>query len=448
MSSRVLVRPVAAGSAPVRVVFGDGAAAIQATFTVRVGDTAAVPHVDFVRDVNPVLTRLGCNQGTCHGAAKGKNGFKLSLRGYDPAFDLRAFTDDHGSRRVNLASPDDSLMLLKAAAAVPHTGGLLASPNEPGYQVIRRWIEEGARLDASTPRVTSLAVTPPEAVIDLPGRRQQFRVVATYADGSTRDVTRLAFLESGNIEVATADATGLVTAVRRGEAPILVRYEGAYAAIPLTVMGDRSGFAWRQPETWGPIDELVAAKWQAMQIEPAPLAGDAEFLRRVTLDLTGLPPTAAEVRAFLADRRDTRIKRAELVQRLLAGDAFVEHWTNKWANLLQVNPKFRWPPTCPTTASRGRSSRPRVPTASIPPRPTTRRCGIHSSRWRTRPTSSSAYGSTATSATTIRSSAGPRTSTTRRRPSSRRWNSRVIPRARAERSADRRSRGRSRSTRS
>lgn len=335
-----LVRPVAAGSAPVRVVFGDGAAAIQATFTVRVGDTAAVPHVDFVRDVNPVLTRLGCNQGTCHGAAKGKNGFKLSLRGYDPAFDLRAFTDDHGSRRVNLASPDDSLMLLKAAAAVPHTGGLLAGPKEPGYQVIRRWIEEGARLDASTPRVTSVAVTPPAAVIDLPGRRQQFRVVATFADGTRRDVTRFAFLESGNMEVATADATGLVTAVRRGEAPILVRYEGAYAAIPLTVMGDRSGFGWQQPESWGPIDELVAAKWRAMQIEPAPLATDAEFLRRVTLDLTGLPPTAAEVRAFLADRRDTRIKRAELVQRLLAGDAFVEHWTNKWADLLQVNPKF------------------------------------------------------------------------------------------------------------
>ena len=335
-----LVRPVAAGSAPVRAVLGGETGSAQATFTVRVGDTAAVPHVDFVRDVNPVLTRLGCNQGTCHGAAKGKNGFKLSLRGYDPAFDLRAFTDDHGSRRVNLASPDDSLMLLKAAAAVPHTGGLLAAPKEPGYQVIRRWIEEGARLDMATPRVTSLSVTPASAVIDLPGRRQQFRVVASYADGSTRDVTRLAFLESGNIEVATADATGLVTAVRRGEAPILVRYEGAYAAIPLTVMGDRSGFTWKQPESWGPIDELVAAKWRAMQVEPAPLATDAEFLRRVTLDLTGLPPTAADVRAFLADRRDTRIKRAELVQRLLGGEAFVEHWTNKWADLLQVNPKF------------------------------------------------------------------------------------------------------------
>jgi len=335
-----LLRPRADGTTSLRLVHGQGDAAVAATLAVRVEGTTSVPHVDFVRDVNPVLTRLGCNQGTCHGAAKGKNGFKLSLRGYDPIFDVRAFTDEHGSRRVNVASPDDSLMLLKASATVPHVGGLLAKPDDPAYQTIRRWIDEGAALDLATPRVASIAVSPAGAVIDMPGRRQQFRVVASYTDGTTRDVTRHAFLESGNGEVATADATGLVTAVRRGEAPILVRYEGAYAAVTLTVMGDRDGFAWRQPESWGPIDDLVTRKWQAMQIEPAPLCPDVEFLRRVTLDLTGLPPTAADVKAFMADGRDTRVKRAELVARLVGGTAFVEHWTNKWADLLQVNPKF------------------------------------------------------------------------------------------------------------
>jgi WD40 repeat protein len=335
-----LVRPLADGAGRLRVAFGTGPGAVAATVPVRVRAAEQMPDVDFIRDVNPVLARMGCNQGTCHGAAKGKNGFKLSLRGYDPVFDLRALTDDHGSRRVNLASPDDSLMLLKASAAVPHQGGLLAKPEEPNYQVVRRWIDQGAKLDLATPRVVRIAVSPATAVIDLPGRRQQFRVVATYADGTARDVTRHAFLESGNTEVATADATGLVTAVRRGEAPILVRYEGAYAAVTLTVMGDRVGFQWRQPESWGTIDDLVAAKWRAMQIEPAALCSDAEFLRRVTLDLTGLPPTAADVRAFLADVREPRVKRTELVQRLLASEAFVEHWTNKWADLLQVNPKF------------------------------------------------------------------------------------------------------------
>jgi len=335
-----LVRPRADGTASLRIVHGEGKAAVTAFVPLEVANAAAVPHVDFLRDVNPVLSRLGCNQGTCHGAAKGKNGFKLSLRGYDPVFDVRAFTDDHGSRRVNAASPDDSLMLLKASATVPHVGGLLAKADDPAYQVIRRWIDEGAALDLGTPRVARIDVVPPAAVIAMLGRRQQFRVVATYTDGSSRDVTRQAFLESGDTEVATADQTGLVTAIRRGEAPILVRYEGAYAAVPLTVMGDRAGFEWRDPEAWGPIDEFVASKWKSMRIEPAPLCTDAEFLRRVTLDLTGLPPTASDVRAFLADRRDVRIKRAELVNRLIGSDAFVEHWTNKWSDLLQVNPKF------------------------------------------------------------------------------------------------------------
>jgi WD40 repeat protein/mono/diheme cytochrome c family protein len=335
-----LLRPRGDGAATVKIVYGSGPQMVAATLPIKVEGTQSLPHVDFIRDANPVLTRLGCNQGTCHGAAKGKNGFKLSLRGYDPIFDVRGFTDDHGSRRVNLASPDDSLMLLKASAAVPHTGGLLAKPEDPNYQVLRRWIEEGSRLDLATPRVASIQVTPAAAVIDMPGRRQQFRVVAKYADGSARDVTRHAFLESGNGEVATADATGLVTAVRRGEAPILVRYEGSYAAVTLTVMGDRQGFAWKQPESWGPIDDLVAAKWKSMQIEPAPLCSDAEFLRRVSLDLTGLPPTADDVRKFMADTRDPRTKRTELVQKLIGSEAFVEYWTNKWADLLQVNPKF------------------------------------------------------------------------------------------------------------
>ncbi|MFM8890285.1 MAG: DUF1549 domain-containing protein, partial [Planctomycetia bacterium] len=304
-----LVRPLAEGAGRLTVVHGAGPARVTATVAVRVAGAGQLPHVDFIRDVNPVLARMGCNQGTCHGAAKGKNGFKLSLRGYDPVFDLRALTDDHGSRRVNLASPDDSLMLLKASATAPHQGGLLARAEEANYQIVRRWIEEGAKLDGATPRVVKIAVSPAAAVVDLPGRRQQFRVVATYADGGTRDVTRQAFLDSGNSEVATADATGLVTAVRRGEAPILVRYEGSYAAVTLTVMGDRSGFTFQKPESWGPIDELVAAKWQAMQIEPGALCTDDEFLRRASLDLTGLPPSAADVRAFLADGRDQRTKR-------------------------------------------------------------------------------------------------------------------------------------------
>jgi hypothetical protein len=248
--------------------------------------------------VAPVLSRLGCNAGTCHGSVKGKNGFKLSLRGYDPIFDVRALTDDLSSRRVNLASPEDSLMLLKASSAVPHMGGMVTQPGEPYYELIRRWIADGVKLDLNTPRVARLEVFPQNPVVQAVGAKQQLRVIATYLDGKVRDVTREAFLESGNTDVATPDRNGLLKAIRRGEAPMLARYEGAYAATTLTVMGDRSSYVWSNPPANNRIDELAAAKWQRMKIQPSPLSSDADFIRRVYIDLIGLPPTSDDVKAF------------------------------------------------------------------------------------------------------------------------------------------------------
>jgi len=181
---------------------------------------------------------------------------------------------------------------------------------------------------------------PANLVVPLIGGKQQLRVLATDASGEVRDVTREAFLETGNMEVVVANKSGLMTALRRGEAPILARYEGAYASTTLTVMGDRGGFVWSQPPTYGRIDELVAAKWKRMKILPSGLCSDADFIRRVTLDLAGLPPTAEDTRAFLADPRESRAKRESLVDRLIGSPDYVEYWTNKWADLLQVNRKF------------------------------------------------------------------------------------------------------------
>jgi hypothetical protein len=301
----------------------------------------ATAKADFIRDVNPVMTRMGCNAGTCHGAARGKNGFKLSLRGYDAVSDLRSMTDELASRRVTVASPDDSLMLLKSTGAAPHEGGQLFKPGDLNYRVLRAWIAGGALLDPATPKVVKIDLSPSNPVLERVGQRQQFRVLATYADGRSRDVTREAFVESGNTEVGAASAKGgLLSAVRRGEAAVLARYEGAYAATTLTVMGDRTGFAWQEPESWGRVDELSAAKWKRLKIRPSELCSDADFIRRASLDLTGLPPTADEVRAFLAEAGEPKAKRAALVDRLIGSEAFVEHWTNKWADLLQVNRKF------------------------------------------------------------------------------------------------------------
>jgi WD40 repeat protein len=304
---------------------------------------AAIEHLnapDFVHDVMPLLARLGCNAGTCHGAQAGKNGFKLSLRGYDPLFDVRSLTDDHASRRTNLASPDDSLMLLKCTGAVPHVGGQLVKPGEPYYEIIRGWIAGGAKYDPNSARVAKIEISPLNPISQRAGDTRQFRVVARYPDGSTRDVTNEAFVESGNTEVATAARGGVLTAVRRGEAAVLARYEGAYAATTLTVMGDRDKFIWEQPPAYNRIDELVAAKWQRLKIRPSDLCSDADFVRRIYLDLTGLPPIGDEVKAFLADTTDSRAKREALIDKLIGSDAYVEYWSNKWADLLQVNGKF------------------------------------------------------------------------------------------------------------
>lgn len=295
---------------------------------------------DFIRDVNPVLTRLGCNQGTCHGAKDGKNGFKLSLRGYDPRYDVRAFVDDLAARRVNPASPDRSLLLLKATAAVPHEGGQVMVAGSEPYAILRKWIAEGAKLDEGVSRVVGVEVLPRNPVVERVGARQQVRVVAMYGDGSRRDVTSQAFVSSGNADVAEVLGGGLVKTLRRGEASLLVRYEGNYAATTVTVMGDRDGFEWREPEVNNRIDELVAAKWERMKILPSGLCTDEEFIRRVYLDLTGLPPTVGQVREFLSNERDTRSKRDALIERLLGSDEFVDHWTLKWADLLQVNRKY------------------------------------------------------------------------------------------------------------
>ena len=324
------------GKGFVRVILNE----LTNTIPVDLSHVQASFEVDFVQDVNPVLSKLGCNAGTCHGAKDGKQGFKLSLRGYDPIYDVRAFTDDHASRRVAVASPDDSLMLLKATGAVPHEGGQRTPFDSEYYAILRQWVASGATLNTRSGKVTGIELFPKDPVVQEIGGRQQIRVLASFGDGRKRDVTSEAFVESGNGDVASTDSSGIVTTLRRGEAPILARYEGAYAATTVTVMGDRSQFVWKDQPSNNRIDEWVASKWKRMKILPSGLADDAEFIRRVYLDLTGLPPSPDEVRRFLKDRGDTRSKRDELIDRLLGSPEFVDHWANKWADLLQVNRKF------------------------------------------------------------------------------------------------------------
>ncbi|MEQ8789560.1 MAG: DUF1549 and DUF1553 domain-containing protein [Pirellulaceae bacterium] len=336
VSANGLVTPKADGEETLHFEFGGYKASVKVT----VGGVEAKYDVSFIRDVQPAFARMGCNQGTCHGAKDGKNGFKLSLRGYDPLYDYAAFTDDVAARRFNRAAPDQSLMLLKASGSIPHVGGVRTEVGSRYYDMLRTWIADGVKFDGDSPRVKSIEVLPRNPIVPRAGMRQQMVVKATYSDGSTRDVTQEAFVESGNIEVIEAEQGGLLTMLRRGEAPVLVRYEGAYAATTLTVMGDRDGFVWKDPPTNNYIDQLEYKKLERVKILPSGLCSDEDFIRRVTIDLTGLPPTADAVRAFLADKRETRVKRDALIDKLVGGREYVEHWTNKWADLLQVNRKF------------------------------------------------------------------------------------------------------------
>lgn len=336
LDARGLVRPDKDGSTTLNISFMGRTARVPVTVS---GMNVALKP-DYVRDIMPITSKLGCNQGTCHGAKEGKAGFKLSLRGYDPMYDVLAYADELAGRRANVASPEHSLMLLKASGSVPHEGGQLTVPGELYYESLKAWISQGARVNLNTPRVVSIEISPKNPVMEKIGSRQQMRVIARYADGYVKDVTAEAFLESGNGEVIEADKKGLMTSLRRGEAPILARFEGAYAATTITVMGDRTGYAWKEPETWNKIDELVAQKWKRMKIEPSGLCSDEDFLRRIHLDLTGLPPKPEDVAAFLADKRDTRVKRSEVIDKLIGNPDFVEHWANKWSDMLQVNSKF------------------------------------------------------------------------------------------------------------
>ena len=331
-----LVRPLADGSGALEVSLAGQTLSIP----VEVKGQKDKQEISFVRDVMPIVSRAGCNAGTCHGAEAGRGGFKLSLRGYDPLFDHRSFTDDLSARRITRAAPDASLMLLKTSGGVPHTGGVLTTPGEPYYEIIKEWIGSGVVLDLETPRVKSLEITTGSAVIGLPGQKQQLAVLATYLDGTVRDVSVEAFLDSSNTDVATVDRQGTVAAIRRGETTVMARYEGTYAATTLIVMGDRTGFAWKPVETYNWIDKLVYEKLEQVKVLPSDVCNDSEFVRRIYLDLTGTVPTVDQTRAFLADPAPRKAKREKLIDALVLGDDFVEHWTNKWADLLQVNRKF------------------------------------------------------------------------------------------------------------
>lgn len=311
------------------------------TASIAVAAYGADGHVTFLRDVAPILNKVGCTSGTCHGAAKGKNGFKLSLRGYDPQFDYRAMLYDLSGRRFNRAEPAKSLILAKPSQEVAHGGGQRFTKDSDYYKTIYNWIAQGVPFgDPAKDSVTALAVEPKEISMPKPGETVVTRVVATFQDGQTRDVTREANIESNTPDVAQVSVSAEVKGERVGEATLLIRYQGKFATVPVTVVNPKPGFVWTAPPDYNYIDQKIDAKLQRLKIQPSPVADDATFLRRVSLDLTGRIPTPEAVQAFLADPAASRQKRSKIIDRLIASPAYADHWTVKWGDLLQSSRKY------------------------------------------------------------------------------------------------------------
>ncbi|HJT77227.1 MAG TPA: DUF1549 domain-containing protein, partial [Gemmataceae bacterium] len=328
------------GTAEVRVTVGGITHAVPVT----VKGVLPKPHVSFREQVLPIISKAGCNAGACHASQFGKGGFKLSVFGYAPDEDYHAIARDGMGRRIDTFDPSRSLVLRKPTLAQPHEGGHRLQAGSVDYQVFRAWIAEGAPPSpAKTATVTGLRVLPPRRV-GTPGFTQQLCVLATYTDGSTRDVTAWAKYDSTDDSVLSVSRDGLVTATGKGQAAAMVRFEGqaeiAQVVIPYAERVDLAG--WKDNNF---IDRLAAAKFREIGIEPSGLCDDATFLRRAYLDATGTLPTPEQAVAFL-DSKDPA-KRAKLIDELLGltGDPardihnndYAAFWALKWEDLIRSN---------------------------------------------------------------------------------------------------------------
>jgi hypothetical protein len=323
---------------------GDGEAIISATAggmsgtaTVKVTGMKQPAVPSFRNHVIPMMTKIGCNSGACHGALAGKGGLKLSLRGYAPSVDHFVLTRQANGRRVDLLDPAHSLMLLKPTMAVPHGGGQKLEPDSADYHVIADWIANGAPAPKEEDaRIQRLEVFPPEAVLK-PQDHLQVLVRAHYSDGHSQDVTHWVKFNSNEDLVATVDTEGKVTVAGHGEAAITIWYSNLVATArivsPLPNQLDPAVFT--KAERKNAIDDLVLKKLAALRIPPSPLCTDAEFIRRAYLDATGTLPTPDEVAKFASDK--SLDKRAKLIDALLEKPEFVDYWTYKWADLLLIS---------------------------------------------------------------------------------------------------------------
>jgi hypothetical protein len=328
-----VVKPLADGEAVITAALNGQSASAK----VRVKNAAAGFTWSFRNHVMPVLTKMGCNQGACHGAQAGKNGFRLTLRGYDPEVDYDVMTRQSAGRRISLADPAGSLLLQKASFGIPHGGGLRFKKDSLEYRIVQEWIAAGTPPPSNKDaEVLSLEAFPRQAVLK-PGQEQNIVVRAKYSDGRVEDVTRWVKFSSNNEGAALVDDYGKVKMTGHGEAAITLWFSSKiiYSRMMAPYPNQISSSDYERLPQRNYIDGHVLAKLKSLNIAPSAAATDAEFLRRAYLDAAGILPSAEEVEQFLADKAPD--KRARAIDRLLERDEYADYWAYKWSDLMLVS---------------------------------------------------------------------------------------------------------------
>ncbi|MGH9661165.1 MAG: DUF1549 domain-containing protein, partial [Bryobacteraceae bacterium] len=334
------------------VALADGTLAVSAAYqgerasaTVRIRGAQAARSASFTRDIEAIFTRRGCNSAACHGSVKGAGGFKLSANGLYPRDDYDWIvkgggyqvltTEVKGDRipRVDLKSPESSLLIEKPSMVKPHGGGLRLEKDSDDYRTIAQWVRAGAPFGGERePKLAGLAVFPPTGAVPA-GAGYRLLVTARFDDGHTEDFTHEVMYSSNNSDVAAVSPAGEVSARRLGETAILIRAAGQISSATVGVVGPPVA-AWPQIPQSNFIDGFVFAKLKRFHIVPSDLAGDAEFLRRVCLDLTGTLAPPERVREFVAGRDPA--KRDNIIDALIASPEFVDYWTFRFSDIFRV----------------------------------------------------------------------------------------------------------------
>jgi hypothetical protein len=306
-----------------------------ATAQVALPTGGTLREVDFERHVMGLLSKAGCNAGSCHGSFQGKNGFRLSLFGYEPSMDHAGLTRDNLGRRVNVVKPDESLVLLKATGQTLHEGGMRVGKDGWVYNVFREWIKAGATWTPDSGKIEKLEVTPGDFALLANDRPLQLKVTATFADGSKEDVTPFCDFRISDDSIAALSPLGLVTPRQPGDAGLTVLYRGSVRAIRVLVPSPAVKGGYPHVPEVNFVDAEVFAKLRMMNVVPSDLAPDETFIRRATIDTIAQLPTADEVRAFVASS-DPK-KREKLIDKLLAHPLHAAVWATKLSDVTGNN---------------------------------------------------------------------------------------------------------------